>query len=66
MEGADILPVLLEQGDEEVDGKHDVANNLIFVHVDVADGDPHAEDLLELELDSALDIVDLVGQVLSV
>lgn len=65
-EGADVLPALLEEGDEVVDGQHDVANKLLIGHVDVADSDTHAENLLELELDGGLDVGDLGGEVLVV
>ena len=65
-EGANVLPALLEEGDEVVDGQHDVANKLLIGHVDVADSDTHAENLLELELDGGLDVGDLGGEVLVV
>ena len=66
MERADVLPVLLEQRNQEVDGEHDVGSDLVLGHVDVSDGDTKAENLLELELDSALDLGDLVVEVLTV
>jgi len=62
----DILPVLLEERDEEVDAEHDVSQDLIVIHFNVADGDTQAEDLLELEFDGRADLDDLVAQVLSV
>ena len=65
-EGANVLPALLEEGDEVVDGQHDVADKLLIGHVDVADSDTHAENLLELELDGGLDLGDLGGKVLVV
>jgi hypothetical protein len=65
-EGANVLPALLEEGDEVVDGQHDIANKLLIGHVDVADSDTHAENLLELELDGGLDLGDLGGEVLVV
>ena len=46
--------------------QHDVAENLVLGHLDVADGDTQAENLLELELDGRADLSDLVAQVLSV
>lgn len=61
-----VLPALLEKGDEVVDGQHDVANKLLNLHVDVSDGDTHAENLLELELDGGLDLVDSGRQVIGV
>ena len=46
--------------------QHDVAEDLVLGHLDVADGDTQAENLLELELDGRADLSDLVAQVLSV
>jgi len=63
---SDVLPVLLEERDQEVDGKHDVGKDLVLSHVAVSDGDTEAENLLELELDGRLDLVDLVLEVLGV
>lgn len=65
-QASNVLPALLEQGDKVVDGQHDVGNQLLLVHVDVTDGDTHAQNLLELELDGGLDLGDLVGQRLRV
>ena len=59
VESLDVLPVLLEEGDQEVDGHGEVVDELIVVHVDVTDGNVEAEDLLHLELDGSLDFVDL-------
>ena len=56
---ADVLPVLLEQGDQEVDGVHDVGTDLSLGHADVADGHSHAQHLLQLELDGGLGLSDL-------
>lgn len=66
VERLDVLPLLLEERDEEVDGKHDVGQQLVVGHLDVADGDTEAENLLELELDGALDLGDLLLEVLVV
>jgi len=60
------LPVLLQQRDEEVDGKHDVGQSLVFSHLDVTDSNSQAKNLLQLELDGRLDFVDLLLQVLTV
>jgi hypothetical protein len=65
-QGTDVLPSLLQQRDEVVDGQHDVADQLILSHADVANSDTHAEHLLELELDGRLDLGDLVGQIFGV
>jgi hypothetical protein len=61
-----VLPALLQQRDEVVDGQHDVGDQLVLGHADVADGDTHAEHLLQLELDGRLDLGDLGRQVLVV
>jgi hypothetical protein len=58
----DVLPVLLQQRDEEVDGQHDVGNQLILSHLEVTDGNTQTEDLLKLELDGGTDFVGLIGQ----
>jgi len=62
----DVLPVLLQEGHEEVDAKHDVSENLILGHLDVSDGNTEAENLLELELDRAAHLGELVVKVLGV
>ena len=85
VERLDVLPVLLEQGDEEVDAyearnyetreatavesertQHDVGKDLVVGHLDVANGDTQAENLLKLELDRRADLGDLVRKVLRV
>lgn len=65
-QASNVLPALLQQGDEVVDGKHDVADQLLLLHTDVANGDTHAKHLLQLELDGGLDLGDLVGKVVGV
>jgi hypothetical protein len=65
-QATNVLPALLQQGHEVVDSQHDVTDQLILSHADIADGDTHAENLLKLELDCGLDIGDLVGEILSV
>lgn len=63
---ADVLPVFLEQRDEEVDGQMNVLCELIWMHVDVTDRDRQAQDFLHLELDGGLDLVDLLRHGLGV
>ena len=58
--------LLLEERDQEVDGQHGVGDNLVLVHVDVTDGTSETKDLLQLELDGALDFGDLSGEILRV
>jgi hypothetical protein len=64
--GTNVLPALLEQRDEVVDGQHDVGDKLLLGHADVADSNTEAENLLKLELDGGLDVGDLGGEVLVV
>ena len=61
VESAHVLPVLLQQGDEEVDAHLGVDVQLLVRHADVADGNTQAQHLLQLELDRRLDVVDLQG-----
>lgn len=63
---SNVLPALLKQGDEVVDGQHDVSDQLVLGHANVADGDTKAQHLLELELDGRLDVGDLGVKVLGV
>lgn len=65
-ERPNVLPALLQQGDEVVDSQHDVSNEIILSHFNVANCDTHAQNLLQLELDGGLDIRDLGGQIFSV
>jgi hypothetical protein len=61
----EVLPVLLEEGDEVVDGEGGVLADFLFLHANVADAAAEAENLLELELDRGADFLDLVGKVVS-
>ena len=45
VEGPDVLPVLLEQRHQEVDGQVDVEDQLVLCHSNVADSDVQAQDL---------------------
>ena len=65
-QAAHVLPTLLQQRHKIVDSQHDVGDQLILGHADIAHGNTHAQHLLELELDRALDLVDLVVQVFGV
>ena len=65
-QASDVLPALLKKRDEVVDGQHDVTDEVVLGHVDVADSDTHAENLLQLELDGGLDIGDLGAEILGV
>lgn len=65
-ERTDILPILLEQRHQKVDGQHGVLDNLILGHLDIANGNTQAEHLFKLELDCSLQLVHLFLQVISV
>lgn len=65
-QAADVLPALLQQTDQVVDGQHDIGDQLILGHTDVSDGDTHAQDLLQLELDGALDLGDFASEIFGV
>lgn len=65
-QASNVLPALLEQRDEVVNGQHDVTNQLILSHLDVANSDTHAQHLLQLELDGRLDFGDLGGKIFGV
>jgi len=60
----DVLPVLLEEGHEEVDGQLHVEGNVSGTHLDVGNGEGHAHDLLHLELDGGLGGLDLLLEVI--
>ena len=64
VEDLDVLPVLLEERDEEVDGELHVIDELLLGHSAVADGDVEAEHLLKLELDHRLHLVHLGAELL--
>ena len=66
VEALDVLPVLLEQGHEEVHGQADVLHQLVIRHLDVAHGDVQAENLLHLELDGGLEDIHLLLEVICV
>ena len=66
VERLNVLPVLLQERDEEVNAQVQVGDDLVIGHVHVADRDGEAEDLLHLELDGGLDVVHLTDHVVLV
>ena len=46
VERPDVLPILLEERDEEIDGETDVGRQVVGLHGHVADGDGQAKHLL--------------------
>ena len=65
-QASNVLPALLEKRDEVVDGQHDVTDELVLGHLNVANSDTHTQNLLQLELDGRLDLSDLVGEIFGV
>ena len=65
-QATNVLPALLQQRHEVVNSQHDVSDKLLSVHANVANGDTHAQNLLQLELDGRLDFDDLCGKVIGV
>ena len=63
METFDVLPMFLEERNQEVHSEADVLNELILRHLDVTNGHTQAENLLHLELDGGFHIVHLRLQV---
>merc|ERR1719300_1024940 len=66
VETLDVLPVLLQQGDQEVHGQVNVLDQFFLSHANVANSNTEAQDLLHLELDGGLQIQSLLFQVVIV
>lgn len=65
-QGTNVLPVLLQQRNQEVNSHQDLVDQGVFVHFDVTDGNSQTQNLLQLELDGRSDISDLLVQVVVV
>ena len=65
VEGLDVLPVLLQQGHQEVHGQVDVLSQLLLRHLNVSNSNIQAQNLLHLELDGGLEVehlgLDVIG-----
>jgi len=57
-----VVPSLLEERCQEVEGHNDVLSELLIGHLGVADGDVEVGDLLELPLDGGFHIFDFLGK----
>lgn len=66
VERTDVLPVLGQEGDEEVDRQVDVGGQVFGSHAHVADGHGQADGLLRLELDGRFDFFNFLHQVVAV
>ena len=65
VEGSHVLPSLLHEGDEEVDGHGEVLSDVVLASLNISDGSAEAGSLLGLELDGVLEFVDLGSDLLS-
>lgn len=65
-QGANVLPVLLQQRDQEVSSHHDLVDQDVLLHLNVTNGNSKTQDLLQLELDGGLDILNSGVQVIVV
>jgi hypothetical protein len=63
MDSLEIVPSLLEEGGQEVNTHVDVLSELLLSHGLVTDGDGHAGNLLELELDGGAGVINLGAEV---
>lgn len=65
VQGTNVLPVLLEQRNQEVDRERGITDDFFLGHGDVGNSGRQAENLLHLELNSGAGLEDLVGDVIS-
>ena len=61
MERSHVLPMLLQERYEEVDGQVGVHDEGVGGHGNVSDAHVQAEHLFHLQLDGSLDFINLVG-----
>lgn len=59
VDSLEVLPSLLEEGDQEVEAHHEVGDELFVSHILTSGADTHVGDLSELELDGTTDVLDL-------
>jgi len=57
---ANVLPLLLQQGSQEVSSQLSVNNNLLLLHFNITNGNIQAHDLLHLKLDGTLNLINLL------
>ena len=61
VERADVLPVLLQQRDQEIDGQTDVGGQVIRLHGHVANGNGQAKDLVKKDERAKTVVVNVVS-----
>ena len=54
-----VLPILLQQRDQEIHTHLHILEDLLLIHTQVANGNTHAEHLFQLELHRSLGLVNL-------
>jgi len=57
VKGPDVLPVLLEEGDQKVDCKGEVLKKLVLGHFDMSDGNSQTQHFFQLEFDGAANLL---------
>merc|ERR1711930_26396 len=65
VEGPDVLPLFLQQRNQEIDGHVDVLDQLIVVHVDITDGNGQAQNFFHLEFDGLFHFFDFGNHIVS-
>jgi len=63
-QGFDVLPVLLEERNQEIDAQVQVLNELIIRHTNITDSNIKTKDLLHLEFDCGLDIINFTKHII--
>jgi len=66
VERTDVLPILLEERYQEIDGQTDVGCQVVGSHGHVARGNGETEHLLKLELDGSLQLLHLADHIVRV
>jgi len=62
--GFQVLPSLLQQSNQKVNSQLNVDHQLILGQIDISDGDTHAKNLFQLELDLRLHVSDLGSHII--
>ena len=65
VERPDVLPLFLQQGNQEIDGHVDVLDQLIVVHLDITYGNSQTKDFLHLEFDGSFHLFDFANHIVS-
>merc|ERR1719209_1357284 len=62
----DILPIFLEERNQEINCQVQVLNKLVIRHTNITNGNIQAKNFLHLELDGGLDIIDFTKHIVLV